>query len=144
MLENGWLEGNLDLANEIISREGRSQGPGDTLATDWKDWALDLPADARWDSLRRTAIRRRALAEPGEWNTFADLPSRDLREAAYAAALHTLDLERDRDRVPWILHQITDPALRSVALKVITERLDNSTDEPFAATDIDPFDPLGK
>ncbi len=146
-LKNGWLDGRQDLAAVVITEY--YEGVPDaklrrTAAAGWKTWALDLPKNPKWDPLRRTAIRRWILETPDAWNAIANLPTKDLRNTAYTAVLHKIDLERDVDRVPWILHQITDPALRNIALEVITERMAGDPDVPSAAADIDPFNPLGE
>lgn len=144
-LDNGWLDGRQDLAAAVITtyyQVAHGEDLRRAVAAGWKDWALDLPVDPKWDSLRRTAIRRWILETPDAWRAIADLPAKQLRSAAYAALVHKLDLEHDGERVPWILHQITDPALRNIALEVVTERMESSGD-PFAAAGIDPFQPLG-
>jgi hypothetical protein len=143
--ENGWLTGNVDSAANVITRyyDGVPNGMGDDDAIAWKEWALELPANPKWDPLRRTAIRRWVLETPESWRKIAGLPTADLRDAAFTAVMHNLDLNRDGERVPWILHQITDPALRNVALEVITARMAGDPGDPFAAADFDPFRPLG-
>lgn len=143
-LENGWLTRHRESAATVIIEyyRGVPEGMGRDDAIAWKNWALGLPVDPEWNSLRRTAIRRWALEAPGQWRLIAELPNDDLRNAAYAAVAHSFDLRRDSEHISWMLQQITDPVLRNLATEVASERLASEGD-PFAAIDIDPFRPLG-
>lgn len=143
-LENGWLARHHEAAGDIIIKHyrGVSNGMGRADAIAWKNWSLELPDNPEWGFLRRTAVRRWALEDPGQWETIPDLPGEDLRNAAYAAVAHSFDVGRGAEHISRILEKITDPALRDVATRVATARLHGEGD-PFTAADIDPFHPLG-
>lgn len=126
-LQNGWLEGRADLANAVITAS-ENHGPG------WKHWALELPDNPQWDTLRRNAVQRWARADPTQWNTFTDLPSPALRDAAYAAALHTIDLQGSADRIPWLIDQISDPSSKNRAVETVTKRVKNERINPMTIT----------
>lgn len=148
--ENGWIEGHLDSALYIIrARVDNEESDNSHLAeaSAWRDWGLALPDDGKSQPLRHAAIRRWIVADPTQWKTIINLPTPDLRDVAYTAVLSTLDIEKEVNQIKWIVDQIKDPDIKSIAIQVIDERQnpDTDTDNPFAPSlDVDPFDPFAK
>ena len=140
-IENNWIASFEEEAKKVISSDFDDSDAKAALA--WKTWALELPNNRELTPLRDTAIRTWILSNPDQWRTIHELPSQTLRDIAYTAVLHEINLEKEADSISWIKAQIQDPALRKSADQAIQEREEDLfEDDPFAYDPVsDPFNP---
>ncbi|MFK7911615.1 MAG: hypothetical protein AB8F34_13590 [Akkermansiaceae bacterium] len=142
MIKKDWIRSHGQAATEIIKIDTNTWWSNPSydlqIARKWHQWALTVPDQPHLADIQRTAIRRWILRAPSDWEKIAQLPSQKLRDVAYTAAV---DSSMDHERSQWMVSQIHDTHYREAAEKTLQNKM-NESDDPFANTAVDPYDPL--